>query len=564
MTFLLLSSSSFRCSISKNYFLHLMPVDQKQVKNKKKVIVVGGGIAGLTTATALVKKGVDVLLLEKNDKCGGLVNSFERDGFLFDGGIRALENAGMIKPMLKELGIDHPLFRSKISLGVEDDVIHVETEESINDYEDQLIRLYPESRDDVGKVISVIEKMREHMNVLFGSDSPFFKDIKRNTGYYFTTLFVWIYKLIGTVIAIIRMKVPVEDYLDKIIKNRSLYDIISQHFFRNTPAFFAMSYFALYIDYFYPKGGVGQVPLKIEEKFKELGGEVSTGTDITEVDIASKSVHDNNGNVYAYDKLIWAADLKQLYRMIKTEDLTGKIRVKSETEKEKILSRRGAESVFTVFMGVDLDPSYFQDISYGHFFYTPSRKGLGNIQRSELKEMLSNWKNVSREEVLEWVDRFCELNTYEISIPVLNDPDTAPEGKTGIIASLLLDYALVKHVKDDGWYEDFVEYMEKKIIDVLNQSVYPALSENLIFSFPASPMTIEKRVRSSEGAIVGWSFEESIPIKGSMINMKDSVKTSMPDVFKVGQWAASPAGLPTCILTAKLAADMVAKEYKAG
>ena len=117
----------------------------KQVNKKEKVIIVGGGIAGLTTATALVKKGVDVLLVEKNDQCGGLVNSFEREGFLFDGGIRALENAGMIKPMLKELGIDHPLLPSKISLGVEDDVIHVETEESINDYEEQLIRLYPES-----------------------------------------------------------------------------------------------------------------------------------------------------------------------------------------------------------------------------------------------------------------------------------------------------------------------------------------------------------------------------------------------------------------------------------
>ena len=142
---------------------------EKRVRNQKKVIVVGGGIAGLTTATALVRHGIDVLLVEKNDDCGGLVNSFEREGFLFDGGIRALENAGMIKPMLKELDIDLPLIRSKISLGVEDDVIHVETEESIRDYENQLIRIYPESQADVVRVISVIRKMKEHMNVLFGS-----------------------------------------------------------------------------------------------------------------------------------------------------------------------------------------------------------------------------------------------------------------------------------------------------------------------------------------------------------------------------------------------------------
>ena len=51
-----------------------------------------------------------VLLIEKNEKTGGLVNSFTRDGFLFDGGVRAVENAGMIKPMLEELEIDLPLY----------------------------------------------------------------------------------------------------------------------------------------------------------------------------------------------------------------------------------------------------------------------------------------------------------------------------------------------------------------------------------------------------------------------------------------------------------------------
>lgn len=70
----------------------------------------GGGISGLTTATSLAKKGVNVLLIEKNEKTGGLVNSFTRDGFLFDGGVRAVENAGMIKPMLEELEIDLPLY----------------------------------------------------------------------------------------------------------------------------------------------------------------------------------------------------------------------------------------------------------------------------------------------------------------------------------------------------------------------------------------------------------------------------------------------------------------------
>jgi hypothetical protein len=84
----------------------------------------------------------------------------------------------------------------------------------------------------------------------------------------------------------------------------------------------------------------------------------------------------------------------------------------------------------------------------------------------------------------------------------------------------------------------------------------------LLFSFSASPLAVEKQGRSSEGATVGWSFEDEIPINASMLNMKDSVRTTMPDIFKMGQWASSPAGLPNCILTAKLAADLVAKELQ--
>lgn len=532
----------------------------KNEKQKKKILVVGGGMSGLITSAYLSKNGLAVTLIEKNDECGGLVSSFIRDGFLFDGGIRAIENAGMILPMIKELDIDLEMLESKISLGIENDIIHVETDESLLDYEKQLKRIYPESTQDVDNVVKVIREMKNHMNVLFGSDSPFFKDKKRDRWYFIKGLLPWLFKLIGTVRAIMKMQIPVEDFLEKIIKNRSLHDIISQHFFIKTPAFFAMSYFALYIDYYYPRGGTGQLPKKIKEALLEYGGEFLPDTDITAVDFIKKSVTDQNGSTYNYDKLIWAADLKQLYRIVSLDDLESRISTQIEDDKKKILGSKGAESVFSVFMAVDMDPEIFRGLSHGHFFFTPSKDGLNDIQRGELREMLDNWQDLQKSEVLDWADRFCRLNTYEISIPVLNDPDTAPPGKTGVIVSCLLDHALVKKLEETGWYDEFVDFMKQKIIIVLDGSVYPGLKETLLFSFAASPLAIEKKVRSSEGAIVGWSFDQPIPVKGGMLNMKKAVRTSFPDIFKVGQWAGSPAGLPTCILTAKLAANIVERE----
>ncbi len=58
-------------------------------ENRYDTIVAGGGIAGLTSAVYLARAGQKVLLIEKNDVTGGLVNSFSRDGYRFDAGVRA-------------------------------------------------------------------------------------------------------------------------------------------------------------------------------------------------------------------------------------------------------------------------------------------------------------------------------------------------------------------------------------------------------------------------------------------------------------------------------------------
>lgn len=525
----------------------------------ERVIIVGGGIAGLTAAASLALRGADVQLLEKNSSCGGLVNTFSRDGFIFDGGVRALENAGMVLPMLEELGIDLKMYPSRTSLGVEDSVFEVENDQSVSTYEKLLEELYPESREDVGRIIEVIRKFDIYMNVLFGSDSPFFKDMKRDLRYYLTTFPLWVFRFIATGIAVMRMRMPVEDFLHKITDDQSLIDIISQHFFKKTPAFFAMSYFSLYTDYHYPAGGVGTVPRAIERRVGELGGKVSTDVDIKEVRLRDKTLIDQEGRSYRYDRLLWCADLKQLYRSIDTEGLPAATLKKITAEQQLIQQGKGAESVFSLFLGVDQHPDVYQKISQGHFFYTPSRLGLGTLQREDLSRMLANWEQTSKEEVLSWLERFCRLNTYEISIPVLNDPAAAPEGKTGIIASFLMDHELVRRVSEDRWYEEFRQRVEQLMIETLSRSIYPGLEEHLLFSFSSSPLSIVNRVRSSEGAIVGWSFEHTIPIKAGILSMKDCVLTSLPDVYKAGQWSASPAGIPTCILTARLAADQIVK-----
>ena len=53
---------------------------------KKKVIVIGAGFSGLSTATELANKGYEVTIVEKNSQAGGRARVFQEKGFTFDMG----------------------------------------------------------------------------------------------------------------------------------------------------------------------------------------------------------------------------------------------------------------------------------------------------------------------------------------------------------------------------------------------------------------------------------------------------------------------------------------------
>ena len=521
---------------------------------QKDIIVVGGGIAGLTAALSLAHKGSDVLLIEKNGHCGGLMNSFVREGFRFEGGARALVNAGLVKPLIKEFGLDITVLPNPITLGVEDKLLVIDGEPSLNAYAGLLKGLYPDSGDEVDRIIQAIHRIIEDMKVLYGVDNPLFTKKKKNILLLAPSVLAWTFRFFRTMYRISKMDTPFEEYLDAISSNQSLKDIIGQHFFRKTPVFFALSYFALYNDYIYPKGGVGALIDTLVDGLQKRGGEVRYGTTIVRVNPHDKTITDSAGEVYHYNKMIWAGDLKALYAMSTGAGLEEKERAVFERRTHEILARKGAESVFSVFLAVDLPPDAFGKVAGGHIFYTPDRKGLGQIHTTELQDLLGRWAGVSKDEVFAWLRRFCRFSTFEISIPALRDPDAAPPGRTGLIISALFDYELTERIRAAGWPDEFKKRVEDGFIEVISSSLYPNLEDKILFSFSASPVSIYTRVGSSEGSIVGWSFEEEIPVVTSMFRMADSVKTALPGVYAAGKWVYSPAGGPTAIMTGRIAA----------
>ena len=529
------------------------------------VVIVGGGIAGLTAGAFISKEGHKVLICEKEKWIGGLVNSFNYKGFRFDGGIRAMENSGVLLPMVKGLGLDIDFNKSYVSVGMEDEVISVETKDSLADYQKMLENQFPENKEDVKKIIKEISIIMDYMDVLYGIDNPLFMDLKNDKKYLFKTLLPWLFKYLKTIRKIIRLDQPIEDYMTKFSNNQSLINMIDQHFFKETPAFFALSYFSLYLDYQYPKGGTGTLTEKIAEFIIANQGIILKETSIQSIDVEKKEAIDSQGNMYGYKKLIWAADLKRLYDALNIDS------IKDDSIKQNILERKdllkdkvGGDSVYTLYLTVDMDPEHFKKISNPHFFYTPFKAGLFNVSMEEIEvkdgQVHGDKYIGDKPKLMAWLERYYNLTTYEISIPVLRDPKMAPEGKTGLIISTLFEHSLVKHIKDMGWYEEFKQISEGHIIDVLDRTIYKGIKEKVIDRFSSTPLTLERIAGNSNGAITGWAFtNRPIPAVNKMPRVTDSVLTPIPDVFQAGQWTYSPAGLPISIMTGKIAADKVNK-----
>lgn len=527
-------------------------------------IVVGGGMAGLTSAAYLAKAGLKVLLCEKENKIGGLVNSFDYQGFVFDGGIRGIENSGIIRPMLNQLGIEIEFLPSNVSIGIGSDVISVNSADSLQAYQELLGKHFPDNRQDIAAIVQEIRKVMGYMDVLYGIDNPLFMDLT-DLKYVGRTIMPWALRYAATLPKMRKLYQPVDEYLTRFTRNQALLDLIAQHFFQKTPAYFALSYFSLYQDYRYPRGGTGSFPKALERFILEQHGEIRTETQITAVDPAKKVLLDSAGNAYSYRKLVWAADLKTLYRLADPSTLGDSATIRNiEKRKQALADKTGSESIFTLNLTVDLDKSYFAGIHNAHFFYTPSTAGLSSVTLSELYDPASGDPRAfvqDRQAITAWLKRFIELNTFEISIPVLRDEQLAPPGKSGLIISLLFDYALTKHIQAMGWYNEFKDWMAESMIDLLDASIYPGLKAAVSSSFTSTPLTIERFTGNSDGAIIGWSFtNDSMPAVSQLIKVASSVLTPIPDIYQAGQWTYSPAGLPISVLTGKLAADRLLKD----
>jgi len=75
------------------------------MQNHRAAVVIGAGISGLVCAYRLKTLGVDVALIEKSDRVGGVIQSERIDGFLIERGPNSSQGTEELLALVEELGI---------------------------------------------------------------------------------------------------------------------------------------------------------------------------------------------------------------------------------------------------------------------------------------------------------------------------------------------------------------------------------------------------------------------------------------------------------------------------
>jgi phytoene dehydrogenase-like protein len=269
----------------------------------KRIVIIGGGLGGLSAGVSCAQAGFDVTLFEKQSRTGGYAVSFSRNGFIFDPSLHAAPAAGKgqaFETLLAGLGIAGEIDFLKINRGF-------------------LARIGPRSFE----IPTDFNNLKDALSGAFPSErhglSRFHADIMRHAPLYYETVEGMLSPL--SIATRFVPKVPsflyhagtsTQEYLSRFISDPVLrtilyhpaifYGIPMQRF----PAVnFMIMYYLLFVKGMYTiKGGGSMLSSVLHNRLAGLGGRIFTGIEVTKI----KIVHGRAAAVLTADGTETAAD----------------------------------------------------------------------------------------------------------------------------------------------------------------------------------------------------------------------------------------------------------------
>ncbi len=485
---------------------------------KQKVIVIGGGIAGLSAGVYALRCGFDVTVLESHTVAGGNCTSWRRGGYLFEGGMHWLTGSDPKQPL-------HRLWRTVGALG---DNVTVRCPEPFieYDYNGTPVRLYRDvdatekhllalSPADEKEIRSLCGNMRRVQKLAMPvTDLRGVKTTKKRR----LPLSVLWNGLVAIRLVSAFSKITRESYINR-FSHEGIRHLLRAGTDEKTgvaPLFLSMGIISSG-DGGFPAGGSLPFVGRIVERFQSLGGTLLLGTRAERVAVKKGRAVGVvvNGETMPADAVIVTSDTMNAGSLFRFP-----LRAKWLDEMKAVTE---PTMVTFVSLGVNADLSGYS-------------KGL--ILRAEEPVALGARRY-----------EFLNVNNYA------GDPVYSPAGKSALTVMLDGDtYDFWKQARENGSYADEKRKIADRVIAALSRRI-PEMAGKVEVTDVATPLTYERYCGNWKGS---WMTELTAP--GKLLSGYPAVIRGLGGVYFAGHRMMPPGGLPIALTSGRTAVQYLCRD----
>jgi phytoene dehydrogenase-like protein len=494
---------------------------------EKSIIIIGGGIAGLSAGCYGQMNGYCTSIFELHDKPGGVCTAWKRKGYTIDGCIHWLVGTNPTSDFYhiwEELGalpgqtiVDHDYFL----------IIEGEGGKTFNVYADidrleqHMKELAPEDKGVIEELIQGARKCAR-MSMPVDKDPELYGPIDGLKLMFQMLPFLRFMKKWG--------KVSTLDFSRR-FKNPFMRQAFSAGFGGDLADEFPLLFMLMTLAWLdqkvagYTIGGSLEFSRTIERRYLALGGEISYKSPVAKILVENDravGVRLADGTEHRGDIIISAAD--------------------------------GHATIFDMLDGKYLNDKIRGYYDQPHLFPPLVYIGLG-VARS-FDDVPSSVAGINFP--LDTPITIAGKERKRLSVHIYNfDPSLAPKGKTALKVQFNTDYDYWKKLSQEPKrYKAEKEQIADQVVAVLDQR-FPGLAAKVQMRNVATPMTWERITGNWRGSYEGW-----LPKAEDFMMRMSKTLPGLDNFYMAGQWVEPGGGLPTAAMSGRNVTQIICKKDK--
>jgi phytoene dehydrogenase-like protein len=475
------------------------------------MVIIGGGLAGLSAGCYALRSGFRVLIVEHNLALGGVCTSWQRGPYLVDGCIHWL-TGGPFLQIYEELEILPAVsLRTLASWATYRDArdgFELSFTRELDTLWRRLVEISKEDAAEIDRLRFGATALADMKPRLDASELGGVGDMMRS-----------LWEMRGTMGSLMHFRKPGAVWAREHLKSPRLRRLFARMLPETTPAFFLLMVLG-YLERGYlsrPMGGTAAFRDALERTYRSLGGEAALHSTVDEVLVRggrASGVRLADGSMLGADVVISTSSAPETVLRL----LGG--RYDAEATRERLARWKLFDPIVLASLGVATP-----------YATTPGILVIDGVAPFEVGGRTIETLNL----------RVCN-----------DDPCFAPEGHSVVQALLPTDY--------QWWATRGTRYSAEK--DALTDRVigalephFPNLRSLVRMTDLATPLTYWSMARSWRGAYEGW-----MPSAEGIFGHIKKTLAGLGGFYMAGQWVEPGGGVPTAVMSGRQAVQLVCRD----